>query len=64
MPSTTRTLRCRLGMHHWQTHRVPDGQVVSTCPLCGREEGPYPAREEPGTRIDPRDLPMNGSGAG
>jgi hypothetical protein len=57
MPSTGRALRCRLGMHDWQTHRVADGQVVSICPLCGREEGPFPMHEDPGPRIDPRDIP-------
>ena len=61
MASTAKALRCRLGMHHWQSHRVADGQVVSTCPDCGREEGPYPVREDPGPRIDPRDIPPGGS---
>ncbi|NYJ06568.1 hypothetical protein [Petropleomorpha daqingensis] len=54
-------LRCRLGLHRWQNHRVADGLVVTTCPLCGRQEGPVPAAEDPGPRIDPRDIPPGGS---
>jgi len=57
----THSLRCRLGMHHWQNHRVADGQFVSTCSLCGRETGPYPVVENPGPRIDARDIPPGGS---
>ena len=25
MSPATRSLRCRLGLHHWQTHRIADG---------------------------------------
>ena len=63
MSTAVRSLRCRLGMHHWQAHQVADGLVVTTCSLCGREQGPYPRHEDPGPRIDPRDLPPGGWGA-
>ena len=56
MSATASSLRCRLGLHRWQTHRIADGLVVSTCPSCGREEGPFPAHEDPGPRMDPHDV--------
>jgi hypothetical protein len=48
-------------MHHWRTVGASDGQYVRTCRLCGREEGPFPRVENPGPRLDARDVPPGGS---
>ena len=37
-----------------------DGLRVRRCRRCGREEGPFPAPEDP-IRLDPRDVPPGGS---
>jgi hypothetical protein len=61
MSSTTRALRCRLGMHRWRAVGAPDGQYLRICRSCGREEGPFPQAQDPGPRFDARDLPPGGS---
>ena len=53
-------LRCRLGWHRWASRAAGDGLRVRRCRRCGREEGPFPAPEDP-IRLDPRDVPPGGS---
>lgn len=30
--------RCRVGLHHWETHRSEDGRPYRTCTICGEDE--------------------------
>jgi hypothetical protein len=30
--------RCRVGLHHWATHRSEDGRPYRTCTICGKDE--------------------------
>jgi len=54
-------LRCRLGLHHWQTHRIADGLGVSKERIRALRAGVTAWPEDPGPRIDPRDIPPGGS---
>ena len=31
-------VRCRVGLHHWQTRRTDDGTTYQTCSICGQDE--------------------------
>ncbi len=31
-------VRCRVGLHHWQTRRNDDGTTYQTCTICGEDE--------------------------
>jgi hypothetical protein len=33
-----RMMRCRVGLHHWQTHRNEDGGSYRTCSICDEDE--------------------------
>lgn len=37
--TSTRSVRCRVGLHRWHTASTTDGQRYDACLLCGKDRG-------------------------
>jgi hypothetical protein len=35
---TTKPVRCRVGLHHFEEHKTEEGKTYRSCSICGEEE--------------------------